>query len=289
MYWPFSFYHHTRFIHTGSSNDVLEFCPNPPNGRIIELKRGPKAYTYGCFVKAIDYFLEESNFSDDSNNHNDIVNDMDDNNKGFYGATCVDDDMEAFLNACDENDYGEGEEEDDECMMNLYGDGDSGGDCSGNMGIGNNEYGDNEGILILKEIQALSQFIIALEKTRQTYSSFFTNIEDVEVENKSNSKSVTSGSSTNLHEDSCKKYSAILVQSEMQTLYLYELAARLIRARLQSNQKKDIMSDDQDDESISYDIQKIIVQMCGEESWKLIHKHALELLEAYYRIRHQSL
>ena len=73
---------------------------------------------------------------------------------------------------------------------------------------------------------------------------------------------------------------------------MYELTARLLRAKLGSNNNKNVVvlgDHNEDKSSISNDIQNKFELTFGEGQGKLIQKHAIELLEAYYRIRHESL
>lgn len=80
----------------GSSNDVLEFVANPKMPR-VNLRAGPRSYTFGGFVKALDMFS---------------INDAESNEGSFHQKELDDgtDDIEAFLDQCDE------EEEEDMCV-----------------------------------------------------------------------------------------------------------------------------------------------------------------------------
>ena len=84
----------------GSSNDVFEFVlkeGKPP----VELRTGPKSYTYGPFVKVLELFHQDST-----------------DGKGPTVARPDMDDMEAFLNECEDEDGAwdeeEGDDDDDE-------------------------------------------------------------------------------------------------------------------------------------------------------------------------------
>lgn len=74
----------------GSSNDILEFHLGP--NKVVELRTGPKSYTYGGLVKALEHFYPLEDGDDESaSEHADAI-----------------DDMEAFLKECED-----AEEEDD--------------------------------------------------------------------------------------------------------------------------------------------------------------------------------
>ena len=88
----------------GSSNNVYEFKPTPSSSTIA-LRVGPKSYTYGPLVQVIEALAppdgERRGAADDDDGHDD-------------GGP---DDMEAFLNECEE----EGDEEEEGCGDNcLY-------------------------------------------------------------------------------------------------------------------------------------------------------------------------
>ena len=94
-----------------SSNDEMELIIN---GKLCRLRTGPKSYTYGCFVKALECAGAGTGIEEEGENANVGQQQGDDGHD-------VPDDMEDFLNSCEEEDefdvygevgeVGEGEEE----------------------------------------------------------------------------------------------------------------------------------------------------------------------------------
>jgi hypothetical protein len=114
-----------------SSNDVLEF--GVIDSTVVELRTGPKSYTYGGFVKALESFYKTNNS---------LEGGPDDEEEG-------EDDMEAFLDDCDLH-----EEQD------IYGDNDAGEDG------GEDDVGEED---TQNELEALAAFRKALEEARKEY------------------------------------------------------------------------------------------------------------------------
>jgi hypothetical protein len=89
----------------GSSNDVLEFTVKDKEGTfestILYLRMGPKSYTYGYLIKALEFFRPQNQNTD---------------NDDERGEEEDQDDMEAFLAGGDDNDN------DDDDDIDLYGD-----------------------------------------------------------------------------------------------------------------------------------------------------------------------
>ena len=77
----------------------------------------------------------------------------------------------------------------------------------------NDEYnnGDNndEDTMIRKEMKALIQFIIALEKARDAFSSIYTSDKDIDAEKKRSRENITTNASTSSNEDSCERYKLV--------------------------------------------------------------------------------
>ena len=94
-----------------SSNDEMEIRIN---GKLCRLRTGPKSYTYGCFAKALECASTGTGIEQEGENANVGQQQGDDGHD-------VPDDMEDFLNSCEEEDefdvygevgeVGEGEEE----------------------------------------------------------------------------------------------------------------------------------------------------------------------------------
>ena len=70
----------------GSSNDVLEFEPVAGGPLIIQLQTGPKSYTYGKLVQAVECFIPEENRDSDAS----------------VSAEERESDLHCFLDECDE-------------------------------------------------------------------------------------------------------------------------------------------------------------------------------------------
>lgn len=205
----------------------------------MDLKRGPKAYTYGCFVKAVESFLSEHETRGKDEMDESI------------------DDMEDFLNSCENQEAGGGEEKGEDAGFDLY-----------------TEHKfeslvDKEGTSGKElEIQAIKAFINSIKDARDRYAFRGNDLHQALQEEEGSS---------------IMKFSAILVQSEFQTLALYELAAKCTALKLQ-NEKCDI------DELVQTNGKSLqLIDNFGKEDGEMIKKHAKELAETYYRIRHSEM
>jgi len=193
----------------GSSNDVVEFVAKE-GSPAVELRAGPKAYTYGGFVRALEVFLDDG---DGGKGHDGCGGDS-------GGATSSDepDDMMAFLNQCDEEDAGG--------FDMLYGNGmddkesDDGDGDGGDDGDDNDDGGSAEAIKA--ECTALGRLSTALGRARDRYS-----LKGKDLQEGLDKK------------DFSPQYcAAVLVQSERRTLQLFQLAADKIRRRLQGEREE---------------------------------------------------
>lgn len=220
---------------TGSSNDVVDFNPKPGSGRTIELRFGPKSYSYGCFVKALDLFLYSDNLSDES-----------------HTAGAYLDDMESFLNGCDPNDDGS-----DGGKMNLY-------ELSEDVGVENIKED------VSREINAIGDLIAALQFVRKQYR--LQGREMLELL-KNNS-------------ESSERYCAILVQSELQTLFMYELAANLIGEGLRSKHNEFALITGENEVANNDILYCEMEKQLVKNQINLVRKYAEELKEIYFKIRH---
>ena len=223
----------------GSSNDVVELslkkgCP------VVELRAGPKSYTYGKFARMVEMFQEaDGNEEAKNTNGQEEVSGMDD--------------MEAFLNQCDEEeggDDGDGCDGDDFDMM--YG---------GMNGEDDEDEGDEEKMLE-SEYKALEQLSEALANARERYS-----LKDKEIHN---ALEKTDGSP--------RHFAAILVQSERRTMRLYELASIKILHRLKSMMTGSSLAEES--EKGDQD---------NEDDELLLKAQIDELVSAYATIRHGGL
>ena len=183
----------------------------------MELRAGPKSYTYGGFVKALEYFYDRNNETQNDSSMND--------------KNTKEDDMEAFLNQCDDEDH------------NFDDDFDCYDDMPNSEQHDNDE--ENEEEMIESECKALELFEKKLKNAQNDY-----NLKNPEQ------YFISSGQET--------YYSAVLIQSEMRTLRLFEEAAKRIRCRLMNQTKVD--------EFISND--------------ELLVDQMNQLVTAYFTIRH---
>ena len=181
----------------GSSNDVVELSLKD-DGQMVELRAGPKSYTYGKFARMLETFQERDGNEEANNNEQEEVSGMDD--------------MEAFLNQCDEEEEGDDGGGDDFDMM-MY------GEMNGEEGEDDEDEGDEDEEKELEsEFKALEGLSEALAKARERYT-----LKDNELQD---ALETTDGSP--------KHFAAILIQSERRTIGLYQLAALKILHRLKS-------------------------------------------------------
>jgi len=179
----FTFSSPTHSAIIGSSNDILEFKAKrdlPP----IELRSGPKSYTFGGFAKALEMFHETPARQDGAENG------FDDGGGGGI------DDMEAFLNECEgEDERNWDDEEDDDDVEDEH---------------------DSEEEAVKAELTALAAMHEAFKKAKEEYA-----LNGDELE-----QALASSGRTHRH------YAAILVNSELRAIFLYELGIQFVRARL---------------------------------------------------------
>jgi len=170
----------------GSSNDVLEFRPSPGHP-LVELRIGPKSYSYPGLVKGLEIFHKLSSGQTQS---------LD--NKSFADEESG---VEAFLNSC---------EIEDDLDFDVYGLDNE----EGNF-IDDNNMPLDEAIPE-EECRALEDFLSALQKLESNYSLCGEELESY------------------LRSKACLRryYSALLVNSELQTIHFYAQATRSIIARL---------------------------------------------------------
>ena len=185
----------------GSSNDVLELRLDPASDVVLELRTGPKAYTFGPLTKAVGQFQQQQvsrNTSDGANGVNDDL-----------------DDMEAFLNDAEE-------EEGQEFMDDLY------KDSPGEEGDDNDDEDDED---VRNEIKALRQLEKSLWDVHGTHTNKAMSTTTVTTEASLDSSDATAPTAM------MERYCATLIQSERRTLAFYALAAHTVASKLEgSNQ-----------------------------------------------------
>ena len=125
----------------GSSNDILEF---QANSKFISLRAGPKSYSYGGFVAALEeYFGQDDGAKERASSMEE------------HEQNGIPSDFEDFLNEC------ENEEEDDDDYMGLYG----GNDVELATGDNPNTKDDYQ-----DEVEALQRFRFDLIKLSEAYN-----------------------------------------------------------------------------------------------------------------------
>mmetsp|Transcript_19343 Transcript_19343/g.56497 ORF Transcript_19343/g.56497 Transcript_19343/m.56497 type:complete len:443 (+) Transcript_19343:1867-3195(+) len=231
----------------GSSNDVLELRLKNGGGAaaaaktlatVVELRAGPKSYSYGGFARAVEVFHPglrpsssvTSSMGETSRKKAGGEEEMDDGDEEDGEG---DDDMEAFLNGCDDEEegggggmcgmmYGEGEydedEDEDDGFGFMGGDGGAVGDGDSNAAIE-------------AEIEALDGLIGALDRARGSYPRLLPEDRD-DVKGNSDANKVSSSSvspSTMAYAERC---AAVLVRSEVRTIDFFREAAARVRRRL---------------------------------------------------------
>ena len=164
----------------GSSNDVLDFHYNES---VVELRFGPKAYSYGPFVKALELF-----YTPKSKKDTEVFKAKGMNERDSYDEQ--EDDMEAFLNSC-ENEEDEEENDDD------WDDDEGGGDGDDNI---DDPSGDNTDLE--EELRAFEKFRMKLEEKKDRYSL----------------KGDRLKAALQNMDSSSKYFAAVLVSSEQRTL-----------------------------------------------------------------------
>ena len=277
----------------GSSNDIFEWkLPSEDNEVVVQLRTGPKSYTYGKFVQVLETFMmmATNNKVDDGQKNetkkaDGVVNDFD-------GAHQEDNDMEASLNEeeaeampgedeeDDDNDiYGEmgdnakNEDEDDDEGMNdmLYGGAETGGDDDDN-GIHQNDFSNDQ---IQFELDALKLYKIALKDRISLYS----------VKGKELIDKLASASS-----DSIEHYTSLLLYSEQRTIYFYLRAIEKLQKCLLRNSKTNYESKqqhlEQTTEFVFWNNNKNADDDSKDNDYERIETQTDQLVEAYMKIRH---
>mmetsp|Transcript_19290 Transcript_19290/g.52995 ORF Transcript_19290/g.52995 Transcript_19290/m.52995 type:complete len:506 (-) Transcript_19290:2725-4242(-) len=188
-----------NFEPDGSSNDTYEFFPtNDEASKAVFLRMGPKSYSYGCFVQALEMFIDThspSNGETENYMNGDAVDDL-------AGGP---DDMEAFLNECDEENL-EGEEDD---VMAMY-----------SMGLKEGVEDEEEDQPVQEELKALKAFRSRLILLSKSYA----------VPDKERIQHLKSAN------HSSEKYAAVVVISELSTIHFFARAIEAIIAALDSKQ-----------------------------------------------------
>ncbi len=165
--------------------------------------------------------------------------------------------MEAFLNSCEDQEAHKVENNDSfdfysESIMESTSEPIMMSSCIGQEGPSDKDV----------EIKAIGALINSLQYARQRYSFQGEDLLEALKEN----------------QFSVKKYCAILVQSELQTLELYELAAKCTLSKLRC--------DDSFSSILKTKVESLNLEVFTVKEIELIEQYAKELVETYHKIRH---
>ena len=203
----------------GSSNDVLEFSLNGED--MVNLRAGPKSYSYGPLVKALEQACTVEP----------------------YGSSCETpgmDDMEAFLDECEES----------EEIDIIYG---NTPDCGTE-----NESGDTE------EIQR------ELEGFKVLRDGFRQRIEAYGFKGKKLQEEISSAKASHSY------FAAILAQSELRTLHFYVRAIEKIEAFMQNQAPQDPNSVDLNIDDDDLDLLETQTEELAEAFMKIRHADLMQ-------------
>lgn len=268
----------------GSSNDILELdvssllalvIPISPvssdenrsttsnkleagSEEVIDLRAGPKSYTYGGFVKALEKCLR---FVDDQNN-----------TESNAPARDKFDDIDSFLNECEEDEEDDFEwdrnDEDGEGFDNFYAADSIGGE-------GSDDYfqsGNNPSNLVnnQNEYKALCALKNALEYATKVY--------------------VLAGSSLDSSSSEKQKMATLLVLSEKRTISLYLYAIDMILNDMNQHEKdKTKLSNINNNDATNHCSSESPMDAQTSEDNRMIRTQAEELKKVYLQIRHPQI
>jgi hypothetical protein len=246
----------------GSSNDILEFRAHLTNfssndsddsnercrGKSISLRAGPKSYSYGGFVAALEeYFSVQKSTSmlgneNETNDKNDIDLSMEET-----GQSGTADDFEDFMNEC------KNEDDDSDTFEDLY---------EGRNSESAAEDQFNTEKIYRDEMEALKKFKLDLIELSKGYNYF----QNTDI---STSTSVKPGF------ESLQLYSTILSMSELRTIYFFvrfiEKVEDLLCSKAQNEKKQE---------------RSVLNIIKDEEDLVMIDKQTDELAKTYMSIRH---
>ena len=260
----------------GSSNDVLELDlplllsmtdPNATNPdktydsiekinktSKVNLRAGPKSYTYGGFVMALEMCRSNETTRESSN----VLHDDEEN------------DMEAFLNECEGEEEGEDDFYGDEKFDGMYEDADQDDENDDSLYCSvpaSSSKEINDSGPLEAEYKALCAFASALIKATSLYS-------------------------IDLHKSSTacgkEKYAAILISSEKRTISFYLKVIELILSDLEKE-----IRDDLSIKNPMKTKKDIISSTCGkslaQEDEEMLSNQCFELRNVYFKIRHPEI
>jgi len=248
----------------GSSNDALEFFVGDGSNKALFLRTGPKADTYGGFVRALERVMEQSGDRSGVNTNNtavrpDAEKDLGGDRDGGGGGS-VPDDMEEFLDQCDKEEEEE-EEDDDDSETGGVVHGDEVDDCDCFPGLLESKEGNDASESTKeRELEALSRFRTRLQETAGAYNLQKDGIEDI-------LKSAAA------EDASPELYAAILIKSELRTLQFYLHAIEAVETKLGKEQPE----------------RTVALVHLERSEMDLMAKQVEELAGAFMQIRHSDL
>jgi hypothetical protein len=212
-----------------SSNDVLEFSFEVDGTNVVHLRTGPRSYTYGGFVKALEQAACAESFRKSN-------------------EKAEEEGLEAFLDGCDDIEE-----------VDIYGDPTAEGD----------EAKDDEVEDDHMELEALKALWEQLKKKIDAY-----NVSGDELKER-----VASQNPSPIY------YSAVLIQSELKTIYFFMRAAEKVEASLQQR-----VTSRAEHEAL---LQKRVTSraehfdgVISDEDLELVEAQTNELAQAFMKIRH---
>jgi len=201
-------------IHQGSCNDILELEIKPNQPR-IGLQRGPKSYSYGPFVKALELCRDTDASRGDTGRQHAEEENMEDQEEGDGG-------LDAFLDACDNEQFEDEEDdednEDDDFDDYLY---NPSNNSSNDMKVSSSS-----------TQSSISSDIHAIDALTETLQSVRAGLERNPL--------VDQGKNGNANEKLSPEdqYCSILIRSEIQTVDFYLAIACELRRRLARHTKE---------------------------------------------------
>ena len=239
----------------------------------MKLQRGPKSYTYGCLIKALQLFVDEEQSlpcgdGGDGSEEKRLQQESGNDDADREGVTEGDDDggLQAFLDDCEEEDYGlsecdEEKEEDDDLDDMMY----------GHTSIDNVLPPSSSSSNAVEEIRKKDE----LQALGALHSSLKQALERCEKNSlicTSNGHSSCSGdkriSSSSSYDDFC----IIWVKSEIRTISFYMKAVEMIQSKL----------------SMGVGDANYVKRDYGMIDC-LDHEHINDLVDAFMTIRHHGL
>jgi hypothetical protein len=260
----------------GSCNDVIEIQLQTGSSP-VKLQRGPKSYTYGCLIKALQLFGDDEQSlpcgdGGDGREEKQLQQESGNDDADREGVAEGDDDggLQAFLDDCEEEDYGLSECDEEE---------EEGGDLDdmmyGHTSIDNvlppSSSSSSSSSNAVEEMRKKDE-LQALGALRSSLKQALKRCEKNSLICSSNGRSSCSGdkriSSSSSYDDFC----IIWVKSEIRTILFYMKAVEMIQSKLLMG-----VGD------VNYVKRDYGMIDC------LDHEHINDLVDAFMAIRHHGL